>query len=441
MKRLISISLILVMLCALLSSCVEPATEIEILGGNPIKIDVGESMQLEVKANGRLFGRAVWESSNPFIYVSDKGLVSASIAGKTTITVKYGDLFDTVVIIAGGDKGDDGSGGGTTGGGSTDSGSGGNTDGGTTGGGNTGGNTGGGSGGDITIDTDKYEGISKEEFYASYTPAENYLDAQLRSQYCLMSGDIQTPDQKPTVPSYMPKSGNKYVRNTSTYYSDNGNTYTVVDGRGNAVLKVYRGGGYITLEEVAAYVYAFGEVPANYDEDKGNTSVSSSPKSGWGEYLRLNDSYFSGDTSRYPYEPVLPNISGCGGSLDYYEIDIGTTGTDCDPKYDAELYNNGYRITRGAARIVYVKYDGYTAITDPNERYVFYTYNHYNDFQEYLNYYGGWGEMFGNITGGGKISSKYDYNPTPYVETAYSAFSGAAAAAYVIPYYERRRAA
>ena len=23
--------------------------------------------------------------------------------------------------------------------------------------------------------------------------------------------------------------------------------------------------------------------------------------------------------------------------------------------------------------------------------------------------------MFGNITGGGSISSKYDYNPTPYV--------------------------
>ena len=51
-----------------------------------------------------------------------------------------------------------------------------------------------------------------------------------------------------------------------------------------------------------------------------------------------------------------------------------------------------------------------------NERHVFYTYNHYNDFQEYLNYEGGWGEMFGNITGGGTISSKYDYNPTPYVQ-------------------------
>ena len=60
---------------------------------------------------------------------------------------------------------------------------------------------------------------------------------------------------------------------------------------------------------------------------------------------------------------------------------------------------------------------------DANERYVFYTYNHYNDFQEYLNYQGGWGEMFGNITGGGSLSSKTNYNPTPYVETIKDDFS------------------
>ena len=28
--------------------------------------------------------------------------------------------------------------------------------------------------------------------------------------------------------------------------------------------------------------------------------------------------------------------------------------------------------------------------------------------------------MFGNVTGGGTLSSKYDYNPTPYVEVAYT---------------------
>ena len=132
--------------------------------------------------------------------------------------------------------------------------------------------------------------------------------------------------------------------------------------------------------------------------------------------LRLNHSNFTGNTSKYPYEPELPDISGCGGDLQYYEIDIGTTGTDCDPGYIAKIYNDGKSITRGAARIVYARFDrNGDNIVDPSEKYVFYTYNHYNDFQEYLNYYGGWGEMFGNITGGGKISDKKNCNPTPYV--------------------------
>ena len=82
-----------------------------------------------------------------------------------------------------------------------------------------------------------------------------------------------------------------------------------------------------------------------------------------------------------------------------------------------KTYNNGQTITRGAARIVYGKFDiNGNGIYEFGEHHVFYTYNHYNDFQEYLNYYGGWGEMFGNITGGGELSSKKKYNPTPYVE-------------------------
>jgi hypothetical protein len=146
----------------------------------------------------------------------------------------------------------------------------------------------------------------------------------------------------------------------------------------------------------------------------------------WGIYLRVNNTVFSGSTSKYPYEPALPRISGCGGDLTYYEMDIGTTGTDCDPSYDITDYNNGYKITRGAARIVYSAKDrNGNMLIDLDERYVFYTYNHYNDFQEYLNYFGGWGEMFGNITGGGTLSSKYNCNPTPYVEVVHASLSGA----------------
>ena len=256
--------------------------------------------------------------------------------------------------------------------------------------------------------------MSDAEFYASYTPAVSYLDAYWRSEYYFMSGELTVPDQAPTISEVRPVLQGMLIRNSRSWFCDSGNTYVVVDAFGKEVFRVYRGGAYITLEEVAAYIYAFGDVPANYDYDK----YAKPTQSEWGEYLRLNNSKFSGNTNKYPYEPVLPRISGCGGDLYYYEVDIGTTGTDCDPKYPCELYNDGYNITRGAARIVYVRFDkNGNELSNLDERYLFYTYNHYNDFQEYLNYFGGWGEMFGNVTGGGTISSKHDYNPTPYIPT------------------------
>ncbi len=244
------------------------------------------------------------------------------------------------------------------------------------------------------------------------TPATSNEEARIRSENYQISGSTIVPDQTPVLAANRPKSGEKFIRNSEMKFSEDGNAYTVVDASGNDAFTVYRDGAYITLEEVAAFVYAFGTYPANYTTSKSTKPTSS----GWGKYLRLNHTSFSGDTSRYPYEPVLPNISGCGGSLRYYEMDIGTTGTDCDPDYECTLYNNGSTITRGAARIVYGKTDlNNNGVYEINEHHLFYTYNHYNDFQEYLNYAGGWGETFGNITGGGSISSKTDYNPTEYI--------------------------
>ncbi len=266
---------------------------------------------------------------------------------------------------------------------------------------------------DDPITSDPYVNVDKEEFYENYTPAISYNDAKYRTQHNLMSGSLGEQDQKPTISSYQPEVDGMLIRNDAYLFSEDGNTYFVLDSHGQIVLEIYKGGAYIMLEEVAAYVFAFGEPPANHSADKKTRPSASA----WGEYLRVNNTNFSGSTSKYPYEPELPRITGCGGDLQYKEMDIGTTGNDCDPKYAPAIYNNGYKITRGAARIVYSCYDrNGNKIIDLDERYVFYTYNHYNDFQEYLNYYGGWGEMFGNITGGGTISSKSNYNPTPYVE-------------------------
>ncbi len=271
-------------------------------------------------------------------------------------------------------------------------------------------------------DSDPYVDVTKEEFYANYTPACCYTDACYRTEHFLLSGQLEIPGQYAQDAAYQPKEGDSYIRNLDAVYLDDGNTYVVVDCHGNEVLRIYKGAAYITLEEVAAYMYAFGGsncvLPGNYTSQK-KTKPGNSP---WGEYLRVNHSYFKGDTNRYPYEPELPNISGCGGDLQYYELDIGTTGTET-PGYAPKLYNNGTKIERGAARIVYARQDlNRNGVYEENEVYVFYTHNHYNDFREYLNYYGGWGEMFGNVTGGGVYSSKTEANPTPYVPTVNQSF-------------------
>lgn len=271
--------------------------------------------------------------------------------------------------------------------------------------------------------SDPYVGMTKEVFYSNYTPASNYVDAQYRSQHGFLSGSLEVPGQFAQPAENRPTEGGKYIRNADCRYEDDGNTYVVVDSTGKEVMRIYKGGAYITLEEVAAYMYAFGgssgQFPANYVSKK-STKPGNSP---WGEYLRVNHSYFSGDIRKYPYEPALPNITGNGGKLQYFEMDIGTTGTTT-PGYRPAPYNNGVSITRGAARLVYAREDlNKNGIFEEGEIYVFYTDNHYNDFTEYLNYYGGWGETFGNVTGGGEYSSKTNCNPSPYVPVVQKSFS------------------
>ena len=349
------------------SSSIEDLLEsIEIRTGEVMTLEVGTSLQLRLDAdvtNKNVY----WTVDNDNVIVDENGLVGALKTGLSEVKVSVDKVYDTIFIRVV----------------------------------------------DDIPESDPFTGVSKTEFYADYKPAQTYEEAVYRSAHNLMSGSIASQDQAPTLAKNQPKEGDKYIRNTHAYYSNDLNTYYVVDENGKIVNQVFKGGAYVTLEEVAAYIFAFNEIPANYTSKKSG-SPSSDP---WGKYLRLNHSKFSGDTSRYPYEPVLPNISGGGGNFQYYELDVGTTGTDCDPSYDIVDYNNGSKITRGAARIVYSNSTtSGKALTDINEKYLFYTYNHYNDFQEYLNYQGGWGEMFGNITGGGTISSKTDYNPTVYEE-------------------------
>ncbi len=358
-----------------------PIASLSITNCDRATLAVGESLQLITNAGEENARLLVWSVSNSSASVSDSGRVTALEAGKVTVTVTYGELRARALIeIVDPAETDPPA--------------------------------------DIptygpdapAVDPDLPEVSGSPE---GYRPAGSAGEAQDRAEQGLPAGYLYVPDQAPVISPDRPMQNGQYIRNTALTYVDE-DTYVVVNAAGEEVFRVYRGGGYITLEEIAAYLYAFGDVPANYNEGK----KLSPDNSIWGEYLRLNHSKFSGNTQKYPYEPMLPRISGCGGDLQYYEIDIGTTGTDCDPGYSVRPYNDGVRITRGAARIVYARFDANgNAVIDPEEKYVFYTYNHYNDFREYLGYYNGWGEMFGNITGGGELSSKYNYNPTPYIPT------------------------
>lgn len=400
---------------------------LDITNKDNIELEVGYTVRLKTNAPNEVKKDLDWATSNSCVSVDDTGFVTAKSVGKSTVVVSYGSLSDSVIItvVEGKESSDD-----TTGDTVTEDSE---------------------NAGGITYDTDSdsdsdtedeynkpivdsVDEAARDAFYGNADPADSYSEAVERSRRGELSGATKVPDQAPTISSYQPKSNGKLIRNSDAYFAD-ANTYVVVNAYGQEVFRVYRGGGYITLEEVAAYVYAFGDIPANYSASK-NTSPQSSI---WGENLRVNHTKFSGSTSKYPYEPKLPNISGCGGTYQYMEIDIGTTGTNSDPRYPSGIYNNGYSIDRGAARIVYARYDiNGNRMLEPDEKYVFYTYNHYNDFQEYLNYYGGWGEMFGNITGGGTISSKYDYNPTPYVAVVMQGLRADSRAAVVL-FFDFRR--
>ena len=244
---------------------------------------------------------------------------------------------------------------------------------------------------------DPYASVSNTEFYANYTPATSYEDAYYRTKNGFLSGTISYASGAPALADNRPMQDGMFIRNTREIYSDGGEAYTIVDSDGNPVMTIYKCGAYIALEEVAAYVYAFGTYPPNHDPNKKAKPTTSV----FGKYLRVNHSNFSGDTSRYPNEPKLPNANGGGGTLQYKEMDIGGTS-----------YNNGSKITRGAYRIVYAKRDiNGNGKYEYGELHVFYTYNHYEDFQEYLNYYGGWSDRFGFETGG-SIYAK----PSQYVD-------------------------
>ncbi len=260
------------------------------------------------------------------------------------------------------------------------------------------------------INSDPYQNVSSDSFYSTYQESINYYDAMYRTEHGFISGSIEDEDRY-----YLPQEYNlktKYkVTNTNYFYLDDGTLagYVInyVDGK---VDYIFYGAAYVSLNEVCAYIYAFGEVPPNSNYDKYTSGKNASVKE-WGKYGRVNIGYYSNDVNKYKYQPQLPTTSSKTGLVyKYTETDFGSTGGfSVGDGYTSE-YNNGYNISRGTCRIVFTN-NAKTA----KDRLVFYTYNHYNDFQEYLNYGNGFGERFGNESNGGIYNQ--GNNPSSYVST------------------------
>jgi len=138
------------------------------------------------------------------------------------------------------------------------------------------------------ITTDPYKNVNENSFYQDYAPATSYMEANYRSDHYLMSGNIADQDQTPSTATSQPKSGSNFIANTTYDYivnTDGENVgYNILDVNGNVADTVYLGGAYSRLEEVAAYVFAFGEAPANQVSSTNDYSITQN----WGEYGRGN---------------------------------------------------------------------------------------------------------------------------------------------------------
>ena len=248
---------------------------------------------------------------------------------------------------------------------------------------------------EVSSTEDPYYNVSYDEFYENYTPATSYEDSVWRTLHYYMSGSIEEQTLDPIIANPRPKSDDdKYILNSTLDYITDGDGenvgYNLVDCIGNVVDTIYLGGGYTDLDEVCAYLYAFGEAPSNYQNGWSRTERIET----WGnDYCVNNFAYFSDD-----YSGEADLIDNYGGDIGtdnkrYFEMDVKTNGEYQDGTVEESSYSTS---NRGCARIVFTyEWSDETHIEEASERHVFYTYDHYDTFTEFLNYDEGFGEKFG----------------------------------------------
>lgn len=293
---------------------------------------------------------------------------------------------------------------------------------------------------EIHYETNPYVNIvsdlDKLDFYSNdYQRASSYIDAMYRTEMKLVSGDIRDTHDDANYPlNHLPNRDlrqlHSYRINEGVYeFNEDGSfqSYTINTLHGKTK-KIYYGAAYVSLDDIAAYLFAFGRGPANYIANKKQQSLAIRE---WGEYGRVNDAYYSSDVTEYKYEPMLPHTDNGGirgeNMYNYHELDFGYTmvPSGYGNVLASRPYNNGSSINRGSVRFVYTAetYEGQwgSEYIPVEHRHVFLTYNHYNDFVEYLNYEGGWGANFGWMSAGneycgGKSKNQYGLGYNEFID-------------------------
>lgn len=204
-KRIIPYIFLIATVLALLTGCESSnIEEINIINGDRLTLEVGSTIQLKPDIPDKYLSEVIWESSSDAVTVNDIGTVRAVEVGTAAITAKYKEFTDAILI-------------------------------------------------EVIPESIEYDDAEKEDFYRNYTVASSYAEAAARSQLGLMSGYLEVPDQAPDISEYQPRVNGMLIRNNEPYFADE-NTYVIVDCYGDEVMRVYRGGAYITLEEVAACI-------------------------------------------------------------------------------------------------------------------------------------------------------------------------------------------
>ena len=164
-----------------------------------------------------------------------------------------------------------------------------------------------------------------------------------------------------------------------------------VSGRYYVAETIYKGGIYTDSNEVACYINAFGECPANYvlytssgysNFPDGTLSKYDAMKYTYNTYGNKGRlyTYYNWSDGYVSYLPVDMDSS----DFHYWEVDIAVTSA----------YASSANFNRGSGRLIVFPGGVTTSGYDEDKTFIVKTIDHYQHAREFANYLEGWGANF-----------------------------------------------